>query len=174
MKIKITEILEKKEPLTLQGGGSSQAWIVNGQLKQDDGTITNLSNEFISTNSQLIKDNFRVGEVFVVEGKKSKNGGSYLRIIEPKPQEKAVGYGGTQKKISFEQYSSLVSHCWNLSKFLCCEEENAGEYAVKIFDKILACASVTVDVETLESDIDKKIDEANKKLDNIKDEDIPF
>lgn len=179
MKLKITEITEGVKEYSPQGKKYTvYSWKINGQLKEDNGTITNLSNETIKTLSTWIKDQVKVNSTWNVQVETYNNYTSF-KILDVKPKEEYQGKGNYQKKVSIEKFDMLVKHCWELSKKLYYDKENVGSN-ILIFDKILGCASVMVDVDSMRGDIDDKIDQANKQLDNAmdgsykSDSEIPF
>jgi hypothetical protein len=172
MKLKITEILETKKPWSAQGKNYTvYQWTINGQLKEENGNVTEIQNETIKTLSPWVKEQVKINSVWNVRVETYK-GYTSFKITDMKPKEEK----SYQKKVSIDKFDMLVNHCWELSNL---EPGAVNEKAINmhtranIFDKILGCASVMVDVDSLGGDIDKKIDDVNNKLDEVV-EDIPF
>jgi hypothetical protein len=176
MQIKIKEILETKNPRSPDSKKYTvYSWVINGQLKEDNGTVTNLSNETIKTLSSWVKDQIKPGSAWNVNIE-TYNGFTSFKILDKKPQEESIPGFKKFEKVSIDDFDMLVNHCWQLASEMT-GNDNTEIYA-KLFDKILGCASVMVDVKTLKNDLDEKANQSlenlNKAMGTESDDDIPF
>lgn len=172
MKIKIKEILETRQPYHPPGKNyTSYSFRVNAIDRQQ----MLYSNIQISTLSKQVADSVQAGEIIEVEQKEinTKNGIMIVYNIqsEGNHQENSQENG----KITFEKYRQLVINCYQLAREINQEKEEV------FFDKILGCASVMVDRNSIpaaeaQQEIDKKVEDATQKLDEAfsSDDDIPF
>lgn len=180
LKIKINEIIQQNQDYTPQGKNYTvYSWVINGVLQEDNGQHIQLHTQQISTLSSWVRDQFKPGSVWGVVAK-NVNGMTIYNITDKKPQTEYSGRA--VKKVHVEKFDMLARHCWELSKELTVGLD--GEDAVSAFDKILGCASIMVDTETMGSNLNNQINQANQSLDQTlsqqeyyaspDDEDIPF
>lgn len=86
-----------------------------------------------------------------------------------------------EKKVPFEKIATLATYCieWVDAHRI------ADDNRVEMFNKVFACAGVSIDWDTISPDIDKKVDDAINNVNNVfngevgknttgYDDDVPF